>query len=240
MPSESYRIIREEFDEALNSLKQLIEIADGTSQSARVRLAAANSCTLLLAATFEEFVREMAREYARFIVQRAKTIDKVPIQLVISAWKRSIGKLARIDTEGEKNSARSIMVDTKSKFTTIYEFVSGDITQDIYRELIHNDRNMRPDQINELFKISDLRNICRKIAAESDVLRFLGEDDAESSELKFKKTMENFIDRRNGIAHALNMQHSDGASQIRRDIEFLQCVARAMEATLRRCVDSAH
>jgi hypothetical protein len=240
MSTESYGIIREEFDEAVNSIRQLIEIADGASPSPKVRLAAANSCTLLLAATFEEFVREMAREYARFIVRRAKEIDKVPVKLITTAWKRSIGNLARIDKENESGSPRAVMVDTRSKFAIIYGFVSGDINQDIYGDLIHNDKNMRADQINELFNVSNLSNICKKIAGNADILVFLGEDSANSAEGKFRKKMDDFIDRRNGIAHELNIKHSDGASQIRRDIEFLQCVARAMEAILKGYADCAH
>ena len=47
----------------------------------------------LLAATFEEFVREMARAYARAVVASSKSIEMLPSRLAHAAWRRTMETL---------------------------------------------------------------------------------------------------------------------------------------------------
>ena len=61
-----------------------LSFSDG-KQPPKLRIAAANSATLLVAATFEEFIREMAREYARAVVLGVEKFDKLPSDLVGTA-----------------------------------------------------------------------------------------------------------------------------------------------------------
>ena len=66
------------------------------------------------------------------------------------------------------------MIDAQARFSVIYEFVKGDLTQDIYRDLIHNENNMRPNQLNAMFTVAGLSDICSKVCdkpAMLDVLR---------------------------------------------------------------------
>lgn len=64
-----------EFEKDLDNIGSIVSAFDAPKKSnSRIRVAAANSATLLLAATFEEFVREMARSYAELIVNKTDKI----------------------------------------------------------------------------------------------------------------------------------------------------------------------
>lgn len=86
----------------------------------------------------------MAREYARAVVTSTPSFDRLPRRLVSTAWKRSMENLARVRFDVEQSARESLMVDTQARFSVIYEFVKGDLTQNIYQDLIYNENNMRP------------------------------------------------------------------------------------------------
>ena len=135
-------------------------------------IAVANSATLLLAATFEEFVREMARAYAKAVVTAAHSFEELPKEMANKAWRRTMEALARIriNTTANALSAETEILDARTQFTAVYKFCTGDLSQNIYDELIHNENNMRPNEINSLFKVSDLSDVCSKVAGKRPLL----------------------------------------------------------------------
>jgi len=185
-----------------------------------------------VAATFEEFVREMAREHARAVVTRTTSFDKLPKKLVSTAWKRSMEGLARVRFDVEQSARESLMVDTQARFSVVYEFVKGDLTQDIYRDLIHNEDNMRPNQLNSVFSVAGLSDLCAKVCDKPAILTFFGETEAGEAHGKLLEALESFFERRNGIAHALNPGQSSGPEQIVTDLDMLQAFSEAMFQTL--------
>lgn len=158
----SFQIITEEFHDDMETIRSIVEAFRDPQKTAKARVASANSATLLIAATFEEFVREMAREFARSVVANVQTFEKLPPKLASTAWKRTMDGLARIrfDTPG----IEAVFGAAQARFSVIYEFCQGDLTQDIYRDLIHNENNMRPGEINSLFKVSGLSDVCKKLS----------------------------------------------------------------------------
>jgi len=227
-----FEVIREDFVGELDAIRQLITTFDGHGKTAKARIAAANSATLLVAATFEEFVREMAREHARAVVTRTASFDKLPRRLASTAWRRSMTSLARVRFDVEQSARESLMVDTQARFLVIYEFVKGDLTQDIYRELIHNENNMRPNELNSMFNIAGLSDVCSKVCDKPAMLTFFGETDEGKAHGKLLAALEDFFERRNGIAHALNPGQSSGPEQIMTDLDMLQAFSEAMVQTL--------
>lgn len=232
MAASVFDVIREDFVGELDTIRQLVETFDGHGKTANVRIAAANSATLLVAATFEEFVREMARAYARAIVERTATFDKLPGKLVSTAWKRSMESLARVRFDVEPAARESLMVNTQARFSVIYEFVKGDLAQDIYRDLIHNENNMRPAELNSMFNVAGLSDICRKVCDSPALRSFFGESEPGKAHGKLLAALENFFERRNGIAHALNTRKSSSPTQIVADLDMLYAISQAMLQTL--------
>lgn len=232
MTTGAFDVIMEDFVDELDTIRQLVQTFEGHENTAKARIAAANSATLLLAATFEEFVREMARAYARAVVTSTNELDKLPQKLLSTAWKRSIESLARVRFDVEPAARQSVMVDAQARFSVIYEFVKGDLKQDIYRDLIHNENNMRAAELNSMFNVAGLSDICRKVCESSELLSIFGESEPSKAHGRLVAALEDFFTRRNEIAHALNMRQSSSPTQIGADIDMLHAISKAMLETL--------
>ena len=233
--SSDFAAIREEFDEEVDAIKAIINtFSDPTGGGPKTRVAAVNAVTLLLSATFEEFVREMARAYARAVVNASATFDRLPKTLVTAAWRRSMEGLSRLRVSSRDNDSGrdDILSDAASKFAALLSFYRGDLTQEIYRDLIHNENNMRPDQINNMFKISDCRNICLKICDRASLLDYFEESDPGKAHDLLRDRLDAFIERRNQIAHSIALMRSSSPDLILQDIDMLGSFGRALCETL--------
>ncbi len=233
MPS-IFGVILEEFEQELDDIRMLVEPGAGAKPSARARVAGANAAVLLLAATFEEFIRSSAREYARAVVAATFSYDKLPPKIAAVAWKRTMEGLARIHLDPKKKvfSRESVFSDAQTRFSIAYQFCRGDLTQDIYQDLIHNENNMRPQEMNSLFKVSNLGNICFLIANFDGLKAFFGQDDHGAAHGKLLNALEDFFDRRNQTAHAVRAMSSVSPDTIKADIDLLSIFAKALANTL--------
>ena len=232
--SSDFAVITEEFGEDLDAIRVLVSAFDGPpKEAAKPRIAAANSATLLLAATFEEFVREMARAYARAVVAATQSVEKLPPNLAGTAWRRTMEMLARVrvDTTVEAFAAHAVS-EAQSRFNAVYEFCRGDLSQDVYKELIHNDNNMRPREINSLFKVSALSDVCSKISDKQAIFELFGETEPEKAHGLLLSGINEFIERRNSVAHSLILNKSSGPDQILKDIDLLSAFGKALCETL--------
>lgn len=227
-----FNLIKDEFVGELNVIRQLVNTFNSSAYPPKARIAAANSATLLVAATFEEFVREMAREYAKYVVRSAGSPDRIPKKLVSTVWKRSMENLARVSFDVEHSMREGLAVDAQAKFTVVHEFVKGDATQDVYRDLIHNENNMRPGQLNALFNVSGLSDVCTKMCDKETMLSFFGEIEVGKAHGKFLVALNSFFERRNSVAHALNPNQSAGMNQILQDLLMLESIGEALAGTL--------
>lgn len=232
MPS-SFSIITDEFIDDLEAIRVLVDVFSSPTQTSKSRIAAANSATLLVAATFEEYIREMAREYARSVVLNTTSFDRLPNSLASTAWKRTMDGLSRVKFKDNADASYlNIFVDALARFKVIHEFCCGDLTKDIYRDLIHNENNMRPGEINALFKVSGLKDVCAKSSDKQPMLDIFGETEAGRAHGKFMLGLEEFFERRNKIAHALNLGQSSSPQQISTDIEMFEGFGKALNETL--------
>lgn len=230
----SFSPISDDFISDLHAISELIDVVQVSGNTAKSRVASVNSSTLLVAATFEEFIREMGRQYAREIVKRATNVDELPRKLAATAWKRTLEGLARakLDTGGTPESFDAIARDARQSFNKVCGFVGGDISQDIYQALIHNEHNMRPKQLNDIFSISDLKDVCRKFSDRQPLLDFFDETEAGKVHGLFVVRLNDFMERRNSIAHSLNPGNSSGPEQLARDIVFFEATALSLSETL--------
>lgn len=218
----------------LAALSELVGAAHGGGTSPKTRIASVNSATLLLAATFEEFVRELGRQYARDMVARTGDPRQLPKKLTATAWKRTLEHLARakIDTGGTPLSLEHISVDSRAKFDAVLAFIGGDFSQDIYSTLIHNENNMRPGEINAVFSVCDLSNVCQKISEHEKLKACFGEEDSGKVHGKFLIWLNDFMEIRNSIAHALNLGSSVGPDDFASWVRTFEAVAHSLAGTL--------
>ena len=220
----TFEVITEEFVADMEAIRSLVVTFDNPQTVAKSRIAAANSATLLVAATFEEFVREMAREFARVVVTNTKSFDKLPPKLAPTAWKRTMEGLSKVRLDGSQTDAGTEhgFGSALVRFTVVHEFCKGDLTKDIYRDLIHNENNMRPSELNGLFKVSGLTDVCVKLSDKKPMLETFGESEPGKAHGKLLSELEDFFERRNAIAHALKSDQSSGPTQITNDINLLE------------------
>ena len=228
--STHFSAITEEFDGDLDAIRLLVRVFDDSHKNPKARIAAANSATLLLAATFEEFVREMARAYARAVVNATQSFEDLPIRMVNTAWRRTMETLARSQIDYKKHP--NVILESQARFSAAYEFCKGDLTQDIYGDLIHNENNMRVGEINSLFRVSDLRDVCGQIANKKPLLENFDETKVDKTHGRLIESLETFFERRNGIAHSLNSASSSGPDQILKDIDMFDAFGKALCETL--------
>lgn len=237
--SSSFAAIREEFDEELDAIKSIITtFSDPQRGSPKTRVAAINSATLLLAATFEEFVRDMARAYARSVVAGSDTFESLPQGIATIAWRRSMEALARLQLDGTEagGSREATLVDAESRFRAVYQFCRGDLTQDVFQDLIHNENNMRPNEVNGLFRVSDLRNVCLMICDKTPLRQVFAESEPTKTHGRLLETLGAFFERRNQIAHSIAIMRSAGPDLIMKDIEVFGQFANALCETLESVV----
>lgn len=225
----TFAAIREEFDDELRAIRVIIDtFSDPTKGDPKARVAAANATTLLLAASFEEYVRESARAHARSVVETCSSASKLPPKLAVTAWKRTMDALARMSFD----SKDGISPEALARFNVAYEFCKGDLSKDVYKDLIHNENNMRPNELNGLFKLSGLQNVCAKVCDRPHLTDFFGGAESNITHGLLIKGLEDFFERRNTIAHSLNIMRSSSPDLLLRDIGMLSAFGRALSETL--------
>lgn len=230
-----FELVTEEFIDDMNSIRALVSaISNMQGVAPKARIVAGDSATLLVSAKFEEYAREMARLYAREVVAVAGSVRNLNPDFINTAWERTVDEISKIRIDGiHQPTAKGIpLVDAKQKFDEIFEFCCGDISKDIYATLVHTDRNIRPKVLNSLFKMSGLSNICNAISGGRLLLKYFGNDDPASVYGLFVAWLEDFIERRNTIAHSLASRQSSSPEQVEKDISALLAVANSLCETL--------
>jgi hypothetical protein len=230
-----FSLIVEDFADELASIELIVNIGSSKEGTRRARVASINASTLLLAASFEEFVRQIAREHAIQVVRSARSIGDLPQSLLEAAWKRTFSELARGKQTGKGAQKEGFLSSAKSarpKIDALFAFVEGDLSQDVFSDLIQNENNMRPEQINSLFKLSGLKNTCMVVCDKKMLMDFFGSETKEDTHKTLTSEIEDFFWRRNEIAHSLNSAKSSGPDQIKRDIEMFRAFSIALCKTL--------
>lgn len=217
-----FSVILEEFEQELDAIRVLVAEPEERPVSARARVAGANAALLLLAATFEEFVRELAREFARAVVAGTEKPEGLPSKMAATAWKRTLEALARIQPKD------STFSDAQARFVSIFEFCRGDLGQDIFNDLIHNENNMRPEQLNSMFKVSGLGNVCLLSSDFEEMRIFFGVQETNIAHGKLIEAMEDFFNRRNQTAHEIRAMQSASSDMIRNDVNLLQLFGKSL------------
>ncbi len=234
MSESDYELISEEFIEDISALKDIINHTHGARLSSRAKVSAINSSILLLSARFEEYVRQMARQAARDVVKKSESINHIPRKLSATAWKKTLESVARakIDTGGKPLTLKDIHSSSIIKINAMLDFLGGDKSQDIYADLIHNESNMRPDQINALFSLCDIKDICLRISGNQKILTAFHQQDSGKAHGALIEFVNDFMETRNDIAHALGTLQSVGPETFENYIASFSLFAEALSEYL--------
>jgi hypothetical protein len=222
-----FELILEDFEAELVAIEGMIASlsSTGSSSPARARVAGANAATLLLAATFEEYVRQEVK--ATFNARAANVSDMkdFPPKIAGVVWRRSLERLSREPLEDLVRDPSGL--DDRLKATVGF-CIQKDLQADVSDAVAHNDNNMRPGELNRLFNQLGLKDMCAKAASHAPLTKFLGCDSAGKANAALQARLEDFFVRRNTIAHAIQLNSSSGAPALTSDIEFFRELARAL------------
>ena len=177
-----FSVILEEFETDLRSLEALTKLGQDSGNPSKVRIASINSITLILAATFEEFVRQMARKHAERTVTSARQVSDLPDALLENAWQRTLGDLKR-NRFGQSSDKRRFAFAVKAarlKFDAVFQLLEGNtenIDQNFFMTIIDNERNMSAQEITRLFKACGMNRICLQLSEKGSLMAYFGDSD---------------------------------------------------------------
>jgi len=234
MPISERKLILEEFQEDISIIGHFVSSPSFSAGSTRVRVAAANSAVLLLSATFEEFIREIASSKAKDIALTALSLENLPKLFLTIAWKKTLESTSKIkfdDKENLKNIEDTIL-PVESQFLDFFNYLRGDFNKEITTGMIKNQGNMRPKEINAIFKICGYDDICKIISSEDTIKEHFGESDDGKVHGYVVKKMNEFIDVRNAITHSLKRANSPSPLQISQYIDFLSVFSKSVCVTV--------
>ena len=223
-----FDLIFEDFEAELKALEGMIASLATTGEgatSARARVAGANAATLLLAATFEEFVRQEVRAVFTTKAASAAAITDFPNKIAKAIWRRSLEGLARSPLDDLE--AQSAELEDKIR-ATIDFCIGKDVKADVSHAVAHNDNNMRPGQLNELFSQLGLTGMCGRSCAYEPLVAHLGCDTSGKAQEKLEQWLEDFFRRRNEIAHAIQLNSSSGPPALASDISSFRLFGQAL------------
>ena len=225
-----FRATADEFSQSLGTIGEFVSALDSSSATPSVRVAAVNSAILLIAATFEEFIKEMATLSVRHTVKASKAISDVPTSVLRTAWRRTFSSIAdlAIPQSTDNKAIMSAVNDAEVRSKTLLAFLRGDVTQEIYDGLVDNDSAMRVKQINSLFGISDIKNVCQLTSQNQRIIDHFNAESADQGSADLNNFINQFIDQRNEIAHRLNSATSLASKDVREQIDTFCVFAHSL------------
>ena len=231
-----FRAEADEFCTEVRVLQDLVSSFENPDVPPRVRAAASNSAMLLLAATFEGFVRNMAREVARAAVAKADVVAHIPNRILRTAWKRTFDAIVRMDLPQNTRTRdiHEIVSKAEVQAKAVFAFLKGNTKQDIYTDLVQNDFNMRAQEINQLFRMSEVSDVCSLVSQEHAVIDHFHAEPANATGVELVRFIDDFIQQRNHIAHALTSSYSVGPQEVRSYTNTFCVFAQALCAVLER------
>ncbi len=225
-----FRAVADEFCTEVQVIQALVSSFDTTQVKPKLRAAASNSAMLLLAATFEVFVRDMAGAVARAAVAGAGEVAHIPNGILRTAWKRVFDSIARLDLPQNTRiqDIHQIVGHAEARSGAVFAFLRGNTEQEIFADLVQHDVNLRTQEINRLFGISGVSDVCGLVSQEQNVADHFQADRASATGKELVEFIDRFIEQRNSIAHSLTSASSVGANEVSNHIDTFRVFATAL------------
>ena len=96
---------------------------------------------------------------------------------------------------------------------------------------------MRGGEVNKLFKVGGLSNVCSRICAQGSLKELFDRNEEGEAHGDLLAALEDFFNRRNEIAHSLNSAKSSAPAEISRYIDMFRAFSKDLGATLEAAVD---
>lgn len=185
----------------------------------------AAAAIVLLAAHFEEYVRQQVQEYATHMVQEYEHLTESEREKFTDAyWRGGTGRLSRIRPKGDP----LWMGGAERNLRSLIAFpIAGNTTEFSAPLLSEHENNMRWDTIAELAGRIGLRRLGEAMFGHDDLRTNVGAGNRNDFEEALQRRLNEFYHRRNEIVHSIAQTAGIGASVFNQWVEFLLLIAAA-------------
>jgi hypothetical protein len=190
----------------------------------------AAAAIVLLAAHFEEYVRQQIEEYAKAIITEYAHFDEdFKSRFIDSYWRSGTARLAAIRPKGYS----SWMDDAAALLRRLVEYpVIGNVLEFRSEYICTHDNNMRWDTVRELagrVGVKSLADLMFKSKRLKDILDNPRKDRFSPT---IERKMNSFYDLRNGIVHSISHNSGVGATIFKAWSEFFRIFTTAFASSL--------
>lgn len=200
-----------------------------------MRLAVINGNVLLLYATFEEFVRQMALEACKIKVRDSSSIEDLPrplINKVVDRHADLLSRLAKSKVQGKVSFDAGDFLSLKGKLRAFLDFFTGDLTQDIFHEISKNQKNLRVSEFNALFNLSGRSGACNFLNGSTPLLNYFSGTQSTGAFNSVDTGLEYFVGLRNKVTHDLGATSTISGDEFVSIVEFTLAVGAALRDEL--------
>jgi hypothetical protein len=190
----------------------------------------AAAAVVLLAAHFEEYVRQQVEEYATAMVSEYMHLtDDFRDRLVDVYWRAGSGRLNRIRPRGNPLWASSAGPLLRALLGYPIEENLSEFIADVISE---HENNMRWETITELTGRIGIRKLSDLMFKSSNLKKEMGNLRRDEFALNLRKRLNDFYTTRNGIVHLITQNIGIGATVFRSWAEFFRVFATAFATAL--------
>ena len=185
----------------------------------------AAAAIVLLAAHFEEYVRQQVQEYATHMVLEYEHLTEVEREKFTDAyWRGGTGRLSRIRPKGDP----LWMGGAERNLRSLIAFpIAGNTTEFSAPLLSEHENNMRWDTIAELAGRIGLRKLGEAMFGHMDLRTNVGAGNKNDFEQALQRRLNEFYHRRNEIVHSIAQTAGIGVSVFAQWVEFISLIAAA-------------
>lgn len=191
-----------------------------------------NAGIVLLAAHFEEYIRQQIEEYAKGVVISYNNLEiNFREKLVDSYWRSAASKLSRIRPKGSSNWAN---VAQQTLNNLLAYPVNGNTSQFDYKLISEHENNMRYETILELCKKLSISDVHTGMCRHTDFDNSIGNPHRDFRAREITRILNDFYELRNGIIHSIAQNVGVGQPTFQRWTEFFRLFATAFAQHLTR------
>ena len=224
----------------LDELKSLIELVTQKNISTPnldISNVLSKGSIMLIASYFEDFILYTATEYVNLIIREKSDITKIPNGITNSVREEIENYVKRVFRNIYSEEDTFIELTSKvnqrlSNIESLFKFVEGDLTSNITNRIIKTEFHLRANEINRLFKIAGINNICSMLSKRENLGKLYGFE-YKNQILKnytyiqrnLEKHLAEFYKYRNSLVHPYNKASMPYTRTLPEEINFFRAFA---------------
>lgn len=185
---------------------------------------------VLIAAHFEECIRQQVEEYAKALVTNYNDIeDGLQIKIIDAYWKSGLSKLSRLRPKDDP--AWASLASTSLKSFIKYP-VAGDVNHLVASWLCDHENNMRFDTVQLLTGRVGIKDLSGKLFKHSELKAISGTVKSADFSVSVRVKLKEFYDLRNGLVHSISQNSGVGRTIFAQWADFLLAFSDAFASAM--------